>query len=171
MRPTTARSRRSSTSGAGRGETARRVLDAHPGARLTAIDASVAMLAAAREALAGRDVELLEARLQEPLPGGPLDLVVSALAVHHLDGPEKAELFGRVARILAPRGRVVLADLVVPDDPADMVTPIDGDHDRPSSVADQLAWLRDAGLAARIAWAEADLAVIVAAPAVGGDRA
>lgn len=43
-------------------------------------------------------------------------------------------------------------------------------HDRPSSVADQLAWLRDAGLAARIAWAEADLAVIVAAPAVG-DRA
>ena len=156
--------------GCGSGETAQRVLDAHPDARLTGVDTSAQMLAAAREALVDHDVELLERRLQEPLPDGPFDLVVSALAVHHLDGPGKAELFGRLPRVLAPGGRVVLADLVVPDDPADLVTPIDRDRDQPSAAADQLTWLRDAGLEGRIAWAEADLAVIVAALPVG-DRA
>jgi tRNA (cmo5U34)-methyltransferase len=51
---------------------------------------------------------------------------------------------------------------VVPEDPADVVTPIDGVYDMPSSVADQLRWLDEAGLDARVAWARQDLAVIVA---------
>ena len=34
-------------------------------------------------------------------PAGPFDLVASALAVHHLDGPGKAELFRRLAGVLA----------------------------------------------------------------------
>ena len=33
------------------------------------------------------------ARLEDPLPPGPFDLVVSALAGHYLDGPTKADLF------------------------------------------------------------------------------
>ena len=56
----------------------------------------------------------------------------------------------------------MLGDVVVPEDPADVVTPIDGVYDQPSTVADQLAWLRAAGLDARVAWAERDLAVLVA---------
>jgi tRNA (cmo5U34)-methyltransferase len=147
--------------GTGTGETARRVLERHPGARLVGIDAGERMLAIARGVL-GPEVELRRARLEEPLPDGPFDVVVSALAVHHLDGPGKADLFRRIAAVLAPGGRFVLGDLVVPDDPADVVTEIDGVYDMPSSTAEQLAWLRGAGLAAHVEWTHRDLAVLVA---------
>jgi tRNA (cmo5U34)-methyltransferase len=144
--------------GTGTGETARRVLARHPGASLVGIDASADMLAAA--ALPGAD--LRQQRLQDPLPPGPFDLAFSALAVHHLDGPAKADLFARVAAVLEPGGRFVLADVVVPDDPADAITPLSPDHDLPSRTEDQLAWLRDAGFDASVVWTERDLAVIVA---------
>jgi tRNA (cmo5U34)-methyltransferase len=147
--------------GTGTGETARRVLARHPAARLIGIDASAAMLEAARGVLADERVELRVGRLEEPLPAGPFDVVVSALCVHHLDGAAKAELFRRVAAALAPGGRFVLADVVVPDDPADVVTPIDGVYDVPSTVAEQLAWMREASLDAGVAWLERDLAVLV----------
>jgi SAM-dependent methyltransferase len=88
--------------------------------------------------------------------------VVSALAVHHLDAAGKADLFRRVAAVLRPGGRLVLGDVVVPDDPADVVTPIDGVYDKPSRADEQLRWLSDAGLAARVAWADRDLAVLIA---------
>ncbi|RDI41735.1 class I SAM-dependent methyltransferase [Nocardia mexicana] len=146
--------------GTGTGVTANGVLQVHRGATLVGVDESAAMLAHARTALP-LGTELRVARLQDPLPGGSFDLVVSALAVHHLDGPGKADLFGRVARSLAPGGRFVLGDLVVPDDPADMVTPIDGDYDTPSSAADQVRWLSDAGFAVEIVWEDRDLAVLV----------
>ncbi len=148
--------------GVGSGETARRVLDAHPGARLHGIDSGEAMLAAGRQALAGRPATLVAGRLEDPLPPGPFDLVVSALAVHHLDGPGKADLFARVAAVLGPAGRFVLADVVVPDDPADVLTPLSPDYDLPSPVADQLRWLSGAGLRPAVAWARRDLAVLVA---------
>jgi SAM-dependent methyltransferase len=63
-------------------------------------------------------------RLEDPLPEGTFDLVVAALAVHHLDGAGKADLFARVAARLRPGGRFVLGDVVVREDPADVVTPI-----------------------------------------------
>lgn len=149
--------------GTGTGQTTRRVLDAHPGAHLVGVDASEEMLAAARIALIDRPASLLAGRLEEPLPAGRFDLVVSALAVHHLDGPGKAALFARVAEALAPGGRFVVADVVVPEDPADAVVPLDDGYDLPSTVADQLAWLADAGLdAPRVTWRERDLAVLAA---------
>src|SRR5207248_8040253 len=117
----------------------------------------------ARRALERFDVRLGRGRLEDPLPPGPFDLVVSALAVHHLDAAGKQSLFGRVAGTLRPGGRFVLADVVVPEDPADAVTPIDDDgYDKPDSVGDQLDWLACAGLRARVHWASRDLAVIVA---------
>jgi tRNA (cmo5U34)-methyltransferase len=146
--------------GTGTGETARRVLARHPGAALVGVDASADMLAAARAALPEADLRV--ARLEEKLPGGPFDLAVSVLAVHHLDGPGKADLFARVAAELAPGGRFVLGDVVVPDDPADATTPLSPGFDRPSRTHEQLAWLREAGLEASLAWAERDLAVLVA---------
>jgi len=145
--------------GTGTGVTALRVLGRHPGAELTGIDESAGMLEHARRALPA--AELRVARLEDELPDGPFDLVVSALAVHHLDGPAKADLFRRVARALSPGGRVVIGDVVVPDDPADIVTPADGEHDQPSSVAEQLAWLTEAGFHAYSPWAEGDVAVLV----------
>ena len=151
--------------GTGTGETASRVLAVHRGARMHGIDASSRMLAAARTVLAGADAEVtLEVRrLEQPLPAGPVDLVFSALAVHHLDAGGKHDLFARVANVLVPGGRFVLADVVIPEDPADAVTPIDdGDYDKPSSLADQLDWLASAGLRAHVHWSHRDLAVIVA---------
>jgi tRNA (cmo5U34)-methyltransferase len=146
--------------GTGTGETIAAVLARHPGCRAVGIDKSEGMLAAARTRLAGLPVHLSVADLGDPLPKGPFDLVVSALAVHHLDGPAKAGLFARVARELRPEGRFVLADVIVPEDPADAVTPLTPEHDRPSTLADQLAWLGEAGLTATALWRERDLAVV-----------
>ena len=113
---------------------------------------------------ARRDVpsaDFRAARLQDPLPDGRFDLVFSALAVHHLDGPEKADLFRRVAEVLPPGGRFVLGDVIVPEDPADVVCPIDGIYDQPSSISEQLKWLEDAGFAPDVSWVDRDLAVLV----------
>jgi tRNA (cmo5U34)-methyltransferase len=147
--------------GTGTGVTAQHVLAVRPDARLVGVDESAAMLAAARAVLP-RDADLRVGRLEDPLPAGPFDLVVSALAIHHLDGPGKADLFQRIADVVAPGGRFVLGDVIVPDDPGDVVTPIDDEYDRPSSIGDQLAWLEAAGLVATAVWVERDLAVIVA---------
>jgi tRNA (cmo5U34)-methyltransferase len=146
--------------GTGTGETARRVLAHHPHATLTGIDESEEMLAVARTALPRADLQ--RRRLEDPLPPGPYDLVVSALAVHHLDGPGKADLFARIAATLQPHGRFVLADVVIPDDPGDAVTPLSPDYDRPSTIDDQLAWLAHAGFRATVVWRERDLAVLAA---------
>ncbi len=131
--------------GIGSGLTAAQVLEAHREATLVGIDANADMLAAATASLDTRRSRLYRSRLQDPLPEGPFDLVVSMLAVHHLDGPAKADLFRRVAGILPVGGRFVLADLIVPENPDDVVTPIDGIDDVPSSLADQLNWLTAAG--------------------------
>lgn len=148
--------------GTGTGETTRRLLARHGAASLVGIDVSAHMLAVARDRLPPDRVELRIARLQDELPDGPFDLVTSALCVHHLEGSEKRDLFARVAARLAPRGRLVVADVVIPVDPADAITPLTPGYDHPSSVADQLAWLSQAGFDPRVAWSHADLAVLVA---------
>ncbi|MFL6021326.1 MAG: class I SAM-dependent methyltransferase [Gaiellaceae bacterium] len=144
--------------GVGTGETARRVLGRHPDANLVAVDSSPEMLERAREELPEADIRL--ARLEDPLPSGAFDVVVSALAVHHLDGVGKQDLFRRVVDVLRPGGRFVLADVVVPEREEDVVTPIDGVYDLPDRVDDQLRWLSDAGLDAELVWSDKDLAVV-----------
>ena len=153
--------------GTGSGVTSRRVLARHPHAHLTGVDSSEHMLAAAD--LPGADLRLQD--LGDPLPEGPFDLVFSALAIHHLDAAAKADLFARVAAELAPGGRFVMADVVVPADPADVVTPLDPGFDLPEAVPDLLAWLQDAGLRGRVAWQARDLAVLVADAAVSSTAA
>jgi tRNA (cmo5U34)-methyltransferase len=155
--------------GVGTGETARRVLERHPAAHLTGIDVSPEMLEEARRHLPEADLRV--GRLEDALPEGPFDLVVSTLAVHHLDAAGKADLFRRVAAVLVPGGRFVLADVVVPERPEDAVIPCTPGFDLPDPVPDQLAWLEAAGLEARVTWARRDLAVIeasLAMPSSGG---
>ena len=144
--------------GTGSGVTSQRVLARHPHAHLTGVDSSEHMLAAAD--LPGADLRLQD--LGEPLPEGPFDLVFSALAIHHLDAAAKADLFARVAAVLAPGGRFVMADVIVPEDPGDVVTPLDAGFDLPETVPDLLRWLQDAGLRGRVAWQARDLAVLAA---------
>lgn len=144
--------------GTGSGETALRVLANQAGVDWVGIDASEPMLARARERLPGADLRLQ--RLEDELPSGPFDLVVSALAVHHLDGAGKRDLFSRVAGVLEPGGRFVLGDVVVPAAGRKGPIYIDWVMDKPDSVDDQLAWLRAAGFEADASSVRVDLAVI-----------
>lgn len=153
--------------GTGTGETARRLLARHPDAFLVGVDESESMLSTAHAALPAERVELRAQRLEDQLPEGPFDVVVSVLAVHHLTDDAKAELFRRIDAV---SGRFVLGDVVVPDDPADAVIELTPGFDRPSSVADQLEWLAAAGFEATVAWRQRDLAVIVAESVYRRDR-
>jgi tRNA (cmo5U34)-methyltransferase len=146
--------------GTGTGETARRVLALHPDAKLLGIDASEPMLAAAGAVLPPHRVELRLLRLEDAPPPGRFDLVFSAFAVHHLQSHEKAALFARIAAAVRPGGRFVLGDVVVPENPADAVTPLEEGFDLPDPVDDQLRWLEKAGLTPRVVWAWKDTAVL-----------
>jgi tRNA (cmo5U34)-methyltransferase len=147
--------------GTGTGETARRVLELHPGAAFVGIDESEEMLEEARRTLPTR-TEFRGARLQDPLPDGPFDLVFSALTVHHLDAGEKAHLFRTVAEVLRPGGRFVLGDVVVPERAEDAVTPLTEGFDLPDRLEDQFDWLRSAGFRPTTTWSWKDLAVVSA---------
>ncbi len=143
--------------GTGTGETARRVLTVHPGARLVGIDSSEPMLEVAGADL---DADLRVQRLEDPLPDGPFDLVVSALAVPHLEADDKRDLFRRVREALVPGGRFVLADVVVPERTEDVVTPATPGFDKPDSLPNLLAWLAEAGFETRVEWSWKDLAAV-----------
>ncbi len=163
--------------GTGTGETARGVLRRHPDAHITCVDASPGMVRVARENLPADRADVILGRLEDPLPRGPFDLVVSALAVHHLEGEHKADLFRRVAAVLAPGGHFVLADVVEPVDPSYVVTPIDPEVDHPSTLDENIAWLEAAGLIPQVTYTDKDLVVIdaqsppqVPAPGAGFQR-
>jgi tRNA (cmo5U34)-methyltransferase len=141
--------------GVGTGETARRVLARHPDAQLIGIDENESMLAAA-----ALDADLRISRLEDPLPQGPFDLVVSCLVVHHLDSEGKRDLFRRVAAVLRPGGRFVLADVVVPEREEDQVTPTTPGFDWPDPLDAQLRWLEEAGFEPETTWSWKDLAVV-----------
>jgi tRNA (cmo5U34)-methyltransferase len=107
----------------GDGALAERLLDAFPEVEVRGFDGSPAMLAAAERRLArfgarwrGREFDL------RTFDGSGLDrpvrAVVSSLAVHHLEGVEKAALYRRVRELLAPGGALLVADLVLPASPA-----------------------------------------------------
>jgi tRNA (cmo5U34)-methyltransferase len=148
--------------GVGTGETTRRCLKAHPEATAICLDSNPEMLEAAASIL-GERAELRLGRLEDGLPEGPFELVVSAFAVHHLDGVGKASLFRRVADLLSAGGRFVMADVVVSDAPVSDPTPLSSDEDLPDRTDDLVAWMSQAGLEPEVRWASGDLAVIVAA--------
>jgi tRNA (cmo5U34)-methyltransferase len=94
--------------GMGTGETTRRLIDAHPDAWVIGLDASPDMVFRARQTY--DDVQL--ARMEDPLPDGPWDLVISVLSVNDLTDDQKQRLIRRVkdhARSL------VIGDLFEPD--------------------------------------------------------
>src|SRR5258708_33776105 len=66
--------------GMGTGETTRRLIEAHPDAWVIGLDASPDMVFRARQSY--DDVQL--ARMEDPLPDGPWDPVISALSAGEL---------------------------------------------------------------------------------------
>jgi tRNA (cmo5U34)-methyltransferase len=78
--------------GMGTGETTRRLIEAYPDAWVVGLDASPDMVFRARKSY--DDVQL--ARMEDPLPDGPWDLVVSVLSVNQLDDEQKRNLCRQV---------------------------------------------------------------------------
>ena len=146
--------------GVGTGETTRRLLALHRLATIVGTDGSEEMLSAARAGLPADRVDLRLARLEDPLPSGNYDLVVSVLAAHHVEAHGKMALFSRIAAALAPEGRFVLGDVVVPERPEDSIIPMEEGFDFPNLLTDQLSWLVDSGLSVTVDWSSKDLAVV-----------
>lgn len=147
--------------GAGTGETTRAVLQCHPTASVVLFDENPGMLAAATRRVGDGPIEeIVVDDLLGSLPDGPFDLIVSALAIHHLEGAAKRDLFLRLRPLLRPGGRFVMADVIVPVDPADAVTPLSEDYDHPSPLRDVACWLRDADFDVSETWRWNDIVVL-----------
>lgn len=154
--------------GAGTGMLTVRVAAAHPEAEITLLDGSGPMLDEARGAL-GDDArfEFCQSGLEDDLPAGQWDAIVSALAIHHLDDAGKRGLFARSHAALAPGGMFMNAEQVAgptaffadtylawhegaaraagTDDAEWAATLERWRFDRWATVEHQLAWLREAG--------------------------
>jgi trans-aconitate methyltransferase len=98
------------------------VLRHFPRSRVIALDGSPAMLDRARASLEEwqkrvelRRFDLPETRWLDELPD-PVRCFMSSLAIHHLDGRQKQNLFRRLREKLSPGGAFLVADLVEPID-------------------------------------------------------
>jgi SAM-dependent methyltransferase len=127
-----------------------------PEMRGVGLDFSALMLDAARRRFAGDErVELVDHNLAEPLPSlGRFDVVVSSMAIHHLEHERKRSLYGEVFELLEPGGvfanfehvasatkRLHLKFFAAIDEPLEHEDP----SDRLLDVETQLRWLREHG--------------------------
>jgi tRNA (cmo5U34)-methyltransferase len=104
--------------GAGTGLMAAAVLAEHPDIELDLLDGSGEMLALAGERLGGAISAVHVQDMRDPLPDGPYDAIVSALAIHHLEHAEQRRLFAAVHERLRPGGVFVDAEQVAGPSPA-----------------------------------------------------
>ena len=84
-------------------------------ARVVAVDASAAMLQAARKRLHSLDnVDLRRGDLEAlPIDDAQLDAATMMMVLHHVPEPERA--LAEVARVLKPGGRLILVDMLPHD--------------------------------------------------------
>src|ERR1700730_11874914 len=84
-------------------------------ARVVAVDASPAMLQAARKRLRGFDnIDLRRGELEAlPIDDARLDAATLMLVLHHVPEPERA--LAEVARVLKPGGRLIVVDMLPHD--------------------------------------------------------
>jgi tRNA (cmo5U34)-methyltransferase len=133
--------------GIGTGETTKRVLERYPQAAVTGLDSSPEMVFRARSL----GIEVRLARMEDPLPDGPWDLVISVLAVHHLTDDGKRDLFRRVRETSRA---LVLGDVVAVPAERQVATLTEG-FDLPAPARDQADWC-----GGEVVWEADDLAVI-----------
>jgi tRNA (cmo5U34)-methyltransferase len=154
--------------GAGTGLFSSLMLARYPDARLHLVDASPGMLDEARRRFAGRDdISYAVGDMARADLAGPWDVVISALAIHHLDDTAKRALFARIRGALRPGGLFINAEQVLGPTPeaegryarvwlaqvraagvaqADIAKAQERmRHDRCATVENQLHWLRAAG--------------------------
>lgn len=99
------------------------ILEQFPNSSLLALDGSEEMLTETARALTPypgrwqtRPFQLLDRDWRTQLPTG-LRAIVSSLAIHHLPGTAKRDLFADLHSHLAPGGALLIADLVEPASP------------------------------------------------------
>ena len=119
--------------GMGTGETTRRLIEAHPEAWVIGLDSSPDMVFRARKSY--DDVQL--ARMEDPLPDGPWDLVISVLSVNQLDDEQRRNLCRQVKR---QARSLVIGDVFVGN-----------------QLSDLASWC-----AGEVVWQQGDLAVVSA---------
>lgn len=159
--------------GAGTGLFSSFLLDRYPDARLTLIDFSEEMLEQAKRRFADANcpnVNYIAADYTKYKFEMKFDAVISSLSIHHLEHPDKKQLFRAVRELLNEGGVFVNADQA-----ASPIPSIDRRYDqyweeavrstglsdraieasmerkkqdRNATLEDQLAWLREAGFAA-----------------------
>jgi ArsR family transcriptional regulator len=83
--------------------------------RVIAVDASAAMLAAARRRLDGpANVDIRQGQVESlPIDGGQVDAAVMSLVLHYIAEPAKA--LGEAARVLRPGGHLIVVDMMPHD--------------------------------------------------------
>ncbi|MBK6887237.1 MAG: class I SAM-dependent methyltransferase [Tetrasphaera sp.] len=113
----------------------------------TLADSSPGMLAVAAQVIAEEHLDGWTTALADAddasLPGGPYELVLSQLALHHMEHPRA--VIGRIHAVLAPGGHLAVADL--DHDPEGAFHRAHGDfHGHHGFDRDHLArWLAEAG--------------------------
>jgi len=146
------------------------LLTKYPKARVTLLDLSGKMLDVAKERFAEHpDFQYVQCGFEDVALAGPFDIVISGIAIHHLPGPEKRRLYEKVFRMLVPGGTFINSDQIKGETPAtdDLNirkwresiessglprAEIDAAYERmkfdqPSTVSEQLEWLREIGFA------------------------
>ncbi len=103
----------------GEGALAEMLLESKKEAIVYGLDGSAEMLHRAVERLfrfgsrfVAQTIELSEKSWRSSM--GPVDAVVSSLAIHHLEGPQKQALYVDIYKMLKKNGKVVIADLINP---------------------------------------------------------
>jgi tRNA (cmo5U34)-methyltransferase len=155
--------------GAGTGLLSALIAEAFPRARVTLLDLTPEMLAIAKQRLkhAGKRVRFMTGDFSEAGHSRCYDLIVSALAVHHLPDGGKRRLFAHIFNYLAPGGMFINADQVAGETDSierrahemwlrrvremkigerDLRAALARmREDLPSTVGRQIGWMRDAG--------------------------
>jgi tRNA (cmo5U34)-methyltransferase len=99
--------------GAGTGLFSQFIYDLNPNLQFTLTDLSARMLDVARERFAGLDnFEYVELDFSKDAIPGKYDLIISGLAIHHLQDADKAKLYKNVYLALDDGGLFINADQV-----------------------------------------------------------
>ncbi|MBE9093110.1 class I SAM-dependent methyltransferase [Tychonema sp. LEGE 07203] len=155
--------------GAGTGILSALILQAFPQAKVLAFDLAENMLKICQTNLSafGKRLRLQQGNFAEDDFGSGYDLVVSGLAIHHLDSEGKQKLFHKLFDSMNPGGTLLIRDIVTGATPRlteqyeqlwRQYMKANGEdgaawfqnylkEDIPSSVEDQTKWLAGAGFA------------------------
>jgi tRNA (cmo5U34)-methyltransferase len=144
--------------GTGDGRLLAMVLQRNPDAKGVGLDFSEPMLMRARRRFRDNEsVEILKHDLNDKLPVGrwePFDLVISGLAIHHLDNERKNELYGEVFAVLRSGGVFVNLDHVSSPtsslhrkflEAVGLTPEMDDPSNKLLDVHTQVAWLKEIG--------------------------